>query len=183
MKSFVLLLLALLFVFVLSAGAQTHCVAVRGIAQEHLLDFGSADWQGGVPGFPWVGPVQLSLGQTDVVIGKVSEYDGEPGPSNHTGQGRDTGTFVFDFGPEVGSFTLRYTHAVWPTSPKFVAAFSGTFHAQGTVDPNAGTGRFAGATGNLTTDGPFMAWNLSADVPSGRFNNTITGTLCLAPQQ
>ena len=46
------------------------------------------------------------------------------------------------------------------------------------VDSTAGTGRFANATGNITTDGPFVAWNLDAPIPSGRFNNTITGMLC-----
>lgn len=161
----------------LSVPAQEKCVAVRGIAQEHLLDFGNPEWEGGLQGVAWVGPVQLALGKDEVLIGKVSEYDGEPGPSNHTGQGRDTGFFYFDFGA-AGSFTVRYTHAVWPTLPQFVAAFTGTFHAEGAVDMTSGTGRFANATGMITSDGPFLAWNLDQQIPSGRYNNTITGKLC-----
>ena len=82
---------AFALLFVVSAFAQNNCVAVRGIAQEHLLDFGNPDWQGGQPGYPWVGPVQLALGKDEVLIGKLSEYDGDRGPSSHVGQGRDTG--------------------------------------------------------------------------------------------
>ncbi len=182
MKKYLFISFAFALFLAISAAAQNSCVAVRGIAQEHLLDFGNPDWQGGQPGYPWVGPVQLALGKDEVLIGKVSEYDGDRGPSGHVGQGRDTGNYVFDFGAD-GSFTMRYTHAVWPTLPKFQAAFTGTFHAEGSVDVTAGTGRFANATGNITSDGPFLAWNLNAPPPSGRFNNTITGMLCnVAPK-
>jgi hypothetical protein len=177
MKLFMRILLGFVLLFSFSAAAQNNCTVVRGIAQEHLLDFNNLDWQGGQPGYPWVGPVQLALGKNEVLIGKVSEFDGAAGPSNHTGQGLDTGNFIFDFGAE-GSLTMRYTHAVWPTLPKFVPAFNGSFHAEGSVDVTSGTGRFANATGNLTSDGPFLAWNLDAPIPSGRFNNTITGMLC-----
>jgi hypothetical protein len=61
MKRYLLLSIVLLFAF--SAVAQSNCVAVRGIAQIHLLDFGNPDWEGGRPGDAWVGPVQLALGQ------------------------------------------------------------------------------------------------------------------------
>ncbi len=182
MRKYLFLVLSALLLFALSGSAQNKCVAVRGIAQIHLLDFDNPDWQGGRPGDAWVGPVQLALGENEVLIGKVSEFDGEPGPSNHTGQGRDTGSFFFDFGAD-GSFTVRYSHAVWPTRPKFVAAFTGTFHAEGSVDITAGTGRFVKATGKMTSDGPFLAWNLDQPLPSGRFNNTLTGMLCdVAPK-
>jgi hypothetical protein len=177
MKTLSFVTLCVVLLFALSGLAQNNCVAVRGIAQAHLLDFGNPDWEGGRPGDAWVGPVQLALGSDEVLIGKVSEFDGDPGPSNHTGQGRDTGSYFFDF-QEQGSFIVRYTHALWPASPKFVAAFTGTFHANGTVDITAGTGRFVNATGNLETDGQFLAWNLDQPVPSARFNNTITGKLC-----
>jgi hypothetical protein len=159
-----------------------NCVAIRGIAQIHLLDFGNPDWEGGRPGDAWVGPVQLALGPDEVLIGKVSEFDGAPGPSNHTGQGRDTGSYFFDF-KEQGSFIVRYTHALWPRLPQFVAAFTGKFHANGSVDINNGTGRFRNATGNVMTDGDFLAWGPDQPIPSGRFNNSISGTLCnLAPK-
>ncbi len=182
MKRSLFVLLAFLLLCSFSAVAQTDCVAVRGIAQIHLLDFGNPDWEGGRPGDGWVGPVQLVLGKNEVLVGKISEYDGEPGPSNHTGQGRDTGSFFFDFGAD-GSFIVRYTHAVWPALPKFAAAFTGTFHAEGSVDMTNGTGRFTKATGNFTSDGPFLAWNLDQPIPSGRYNNTLTGRLCnVAPK-
>ncbi len=163
--------------FTISAVAQNNCVAVRGVAQVHLLDVGNPDWEGGRPGDPWVGPVQLAVGNDDAFVGKISEYDGDPGPSNHTGQGRDTGSAYFDFGTD-GSFIVRYTHAVWPALPKFGAAFTGTFHAEGTVDVSNGAGRFVHATGNITLHGRFLAWNLDQLLPSGRFNGEITGTLC-----
>ena len=35
----------------------------------------------------------------------------------------------------------------------------------------------------VDTDGPFLAWNPMAPLPSARFNNTITGNLCnVAPK-
>lgn len=155
---------------------------MRGIAQVHLLDFTNPDWQGGRPDDAWVGPVQLAVGSEDVFVGKLSEYDGEPGPSQHTGQGRDTGSIYLDFGAD-GSLVARYPHAVWPTLPKFGAAFTGTFHGEATVDVSNGMGRFANATGKIVMDGPFLAWNLDQPAPSGRFNATLTGTLCnVAPK-
>jgi hypothetical protein len=182
MRKLLFLVLGFVLLVTLSATAQNNCVAVRGIAQEHLLDFSNPDWQGGRPGDGWVGPVQLILGKDEVLVGKLSENDGDPGPSNGTGQGRG-GSYFFDFGAD-GSFVMRYGNAVWPDLKSFGgAAFTGKFRAQGAVDVTHGTGRFANATGNLATDGPFTAWNLLAPLPSGRFNNTITGTLCnVAPK-
>lgn len=168
--------LFLMLLVACSGFAQNKCATVQGIGQVHLLDFGNPDWQGGRPTDAWVGPVQLAVGKDQVFVGKVSEYDGEPGPSNHTGQGVDTGSFYFIF-PE-GTLTVRYTHAVWPTFPKFQAAFTGTFHTEGSVDVTAGTGRFAHTTGNLTADGPFLVWNLDQLFPSGRFIPTFHGMLC-----
>ena len=188
MRKSLFLVLCFFLLMALSAPAQDKCVAVRGIAQIHLLDFGNPDWEGqwqgcsAVGGCAWVGPVQLTLGENEVLLGKISEYDGEPGPSHHTGQGRDTGFFYFDFG-NGDAFIVRYTHAVWPTLPQFVTAYTGTFHAEGSVDITAGTGRFVNATGRITGDGPFLAWNLDLPFPSGRFNNTITGKVCnVAPK-
>ena len=175
MRKYLFFSLCLFLIVTLSASGQNNCVTVRGIAQVHLLDFTNPDWQGGRPGDPWVGPVQVAAGK-DTFVGKLSEYDGEPGPSNHTGQGRDTGSMYFDLGAD-GSFIVRYPHAVWPNLPQFGAAV-GTFHGQGSLDASNGTGRPARATGNLTIDGPFMAWNLDQPPPSGRFNATISGTVC-----
>jgi len=177
MRKYLFFIVGSMFLFAVSAPAQNNCLPVRGIAQVHLLDFDNPDWQGGRPGDGWVGPVQLAVGSNDVFIGKMSEYDGEPGPSNHTGQGRDTGSLFLDFGTD-GSFIVRYPHAVWPTLSKFGAAFTGTFHGQGYIDASNGTGRFVHASGNIAFDGPFLAWNLDQPVPSGRFNATITGTVC-----
>lgn len=177
MKRYLFVLLGFVLLFALSAVAQNNCVAIRGIAQIHLLDFGNPDWEGGRPGDPWVGPVQLVLGKDEILIGKISENDGEPGPSNGMGQGRG-GSYLFDFDLQ-GTFVVRYGNSVFPILPKLAgAAVSGTFHAQGSVDVSAGTGRFTNTTGNITTDGPFVAWNLELTLPSGRFNNTITGFLC-----
>ncbi len=62
MKRYLFVPFVCVLLFSFSAFAQNNCVAVRGIAQEHLLDFGNPDWEGGQPGYPWVGPVQLALG-------------------------------------------------------------------------------------------------------------------------
>jgi hypothetical protein len=177
MRKALFISLGFVLLFAFSAVAQNNCVVVRGIAQEHLLDFGNPDWEGGRPGDPWVGPVQLVLGNDEILIGKISENDGEPGPSKGTGQGRG-GSYLFDFGAQ-GTFVVRYGNSVFPNLRKFApVAGIGTFHAQGSVDITAGTGRFTNTTGNITSDGPFIAWNLDAPIPSGRFNNTITGMLC-----
>lgn len=175
----VLFILAITFVFAPSAAAQNNCLPVRGIAQEHLLDLANRDWQGGYPGAPWVGPIQLILGDREVLIGKVSENDGAPRLTGHQDVG---GYFVFDFGAD-GTFTVETDNSVFPPKPKFKdTSFTGTFHGQGPVNtiPNiqAGTGKFASATGNFSIQGDFMAWNLTEPIPSGRFNGTITGFLC-----
>jgi len=156
-------------------GDPNNCVAVSGVAQEHLLDFDNPDWQGGRPGDPWVGPVQLVAGD-EIFIGKISENDGDPGPSKGTGQGR-RGSYLFDFGTQ-GSFIVRYGNAEWPTLPKFPNFAVGKFRSQGSVDITHGMGRFTKTTGNIMTDGPFVAWNLDQPIPAGRFNNTITGKVC-----
>jgi hypothetical protein len=169
------LILGSLVLFALSAPAQSKCVTVRGIAQEHLLDFGNPDWEGGRPGDPWVGPVQLVFEKGEILIGKISENDGEPGPSHNQDRG---GSYLFDFGAD-GSFVVLYGNSVFPARPSFAGvAFTGTFHSQGSIDVTQGTGRFAASTGNVATDGVFVAWNLDQPIPSARFNNTISGTLC-----
>ena len=177
-RKIVLLLSAVMFVFALSSAAQNTCLPVRGIAQEHLLDFMSPDWQGGYPGAPWVGPVQLILGDNEILVGKVSENDGAPRPTGHQDVG---GYFVFDFGTN-GAFTVKSDNSVFPPKPKFKdASFTGTFHGAGpvgTILEIPGTGRFANATGNFSIKGDFMAWDLNAPIPSGRFNASISGFLC-----
>ena len=64
MQKSLLLVLAFMFVFGLSATAQNNCVAVRGLAQEVLLDPAH-------PAYPWSGPVQLILGDNAVLQGTV----------------------------------------------------------------------------------------------------------------
>jgi hypothetical protein len=175
MQKYLYFVLGSLLLFALSAPAQSKCVAVRGIAQEHLLDFGNPDWEGGRPGDPWVGPVQLVLEKGEILIGKLSENDGGPGPSHNQDRG---GSYLFDFGDD-GSFVVQYGNSVFPARPSFEGvAFTGTFRSQGPIDITQGTGRFAATTGHIATDGVFVAWNLDQFPPSGRFNNTITGTLC-----
>ena len=72
MQKFLYLVLACLLLSALSAPAQNKCVAIRGIAQESLLDIGNPEWKGGDQGPPWQGPVQLALGQDEVLIGWVT---------------------------------------------------------------------------------------------------------------
>jgi hypothetical protein len=49
---------------------------------------------------------------------------------------------------------------------------NGTFSAAGPINPAASTGRLASSTGTLTFDGV-------EDLKTGRFVETITGTICL----
>ncbi len=178
MKKFAFVFLAVVLLMSLSAFSQSTCVNVRGIAQIHLLDFGNPDWEGGRPGDVWVGPVQFAAGK-EAFVGKMSENDGTLDLPSHTGQGR--GDLYLDFGAD-GSLLLRYSHAAWPNFPNYGPAV-GTFHGQGSIDVANGTGRFVKTTGNLTFDGPFLVWNLDQPLPSGRFNASITGTLCnIAPK-
>jgi hypothetical protein len=178
MRRLLLLLSMMALVFAASAAAQNNCVSVRGMTQQHLLDLTSPDWLGGYPGAPWVGPVQLILGDNEVLVGKVSENDGSLRKTDHQEMG---GYFVFDFGAE-GSFTLQTDNSVFPPRPKYQGiAAAGVFHGQGPVGTLAeipGTGRFANATGTVFVKGDFIAWNLTAPLPSGRANFSITGLLC-----
>ena len=175
----ILLVILIVALIATPLSAGDNCVAVRGIAQEHLLDFTSPDWQGGYPDAPWVGPVELIVGN-EVLTGKLSENDGGPGPRHGFGQDRG-GYYFFDFGAN-GTFMVQYDNSVFPNFPKFAGvAGTGTFRAQGPV--NNGTDRFEGVTGNITSDGVFLAWNLDQPIPSARFNNTIAGKLCgVAPK-
>jgi len=175
-------LIAFLLLFIASpmyGGGPDNCVAVSGIAQVRLLDFGNPDWVGGRPGDPWVGPVQLVVGD-EIFLGKLSENDGEYGPSNGTGQSRG-GSYFFDFDTQ-GSFIVEYNNSEYPNKPKFLPSYGvGKFRSQGSVNILNGTGRFTKTTGNIMTDGTFVAWNIDQPgvvVPSARFNNTITGKLC-----
>ncbi len=179
------------------AGAPDNCVALKGVAQEHLLDFsdpmyiGRFDPERGPD--PWVGPVVFLLSTGEVLQGKISEYDGDATPPPFgVGQGKG-GSYLFDFFDQ-GSFIVKYDNAVWPNLRQFASyneagelkTGTGTFHANGTVDVTAGTGRFSNTTGNIMTDGPFIAWNLDVkppNLPSGRFSNSISGTLCNIAQK
>jgi hypothetical protein len=49
---------------------------------------------------------------------------------------------------------------------------------QGAQKIASGTGRFAGATGNLLVKGPFLVWDLDKEIPQGRFNAEISGNIC-----
>jgi hypothetical protein len=184
MRKSLLLVLAFGLMFASSVIAQNNCLAVRGVAQEHLLDVGNPDWDGGENGAPWVGPVQLILGDQKVLVGKLSENDGDTKPTlpkkQATVHQSEGGHFVFDFTKEgYGTFVVQTDNSVYPFLPKFTdVAGTGTFHGQGPVDTTKGTQRFANATGNFTIKGDFLAWDLAAPLPSGRFNATITGFLC-----
>ena len=126
----------------------------------------------------WAGPVQIVLGNNEVLTGIVSENDGAIVDPQHgnAGQGRG-GSFLFDLGQN-GTFIVRNANAIWPAIPRFGGSnfATGNFRAAGSIE--SGTGRFATATGNINFDGPFLAWNADVFPPSGRFNNNISGNVC-----
>lgn len=168
MRKYVWLIVSFTLLCALFARAQNNCVAVRGLAQEVLLDPDH-------PAYPWSGPVQLVLADTTVLKGTVLENDGsrkKDDPAAHQSEG---GRFVFDLGTD-GMFTVVTDNSVYPFLPKqSEVAKTGTFHGQGPVDTVSGTGRFANASGNFTIKGDFFA---VMPPPFGRFNATITGFLC-----
>jgi hypothetical protein len=74
---------------------------------------------------------------------------------------------------------VEYNNSEYPNKPKFLPDYGvGKFRSQGSINILNGAGRFTKTTGNIMTDGTFVAWNLDRPFPSARFNNTITGKLC-----
>lgn len=178
-KIFLAVLAFLIVVPILFAGDT--CVPVRGLAQQELFNFNYIlrwDPVTHMPLDPWAGPVQIVLGNNEVLTGIVSENDGTIADPQHgnAGQGRG-GSMLFDFGHD-GTFLVRNANAVWPGTPRFAGVNFGLmyFKAEGAIE--SGTGRFATAKGNITFDGPAVAWNADVFPPSGRFNNNISGNVC-----
>lgn len=81
------------------------------------------------------------------------------------------GSYTFVFGTD--SFTIEVAHAVAPLPP----GEAGLGDYRGTATIVQGTGRFAYASGNIQTSGPFIVWFDQSGV-HGRGNFEIRGNIC-----
>jgi hypothetical protein len=177
MRRFSLLVIAFCLCFPFSGYAQSGCSQIRGLGQLRLFDF---DYLTRAED-DWGGPVQILVGNTDLLLGNVSCNDGEVWgpPRSWVAHGRG-GSCVYDFG-NADTFITRTPEATWNLAPKSVGvAFIGYFRGTGYVE--SGTGRFLNTTGTVQVEGPFDAWNLDANPPetwpAGRYNSTYSGFLC-----
>jgi hypothetical protein len=133
-------------------------------------------------GVPWSGQVRGFLNGAEPLIGTLSYLSDVPGAeSGQTGQaGHEINDRAkFDFGT-AGTFVTEPHTAVFPLRPTVMEPFAfGSYHATAKVapDPLVSTGRFVGATGNISIIGTFLV-DLFSPQSSGIWNAEISGNLC-----
>jgi hypothetical protein len=155
------------------AQAQQGCTEFRAVGQATLPS-----------------PYTLVIGEDNVWGGQVygslggeflsGEFSGNDGNSYAHGQTNvaTNGTYRFDFGSNVGAFTINVSHAAWPFAPGKVGL--GAYRGTATIVEGDGTGRFSFAYGNLRWSGPFIVWpdeNSLIGVQGG-YNAEIRGNIC-----
>jgi hypothetical protein len=83
-------------------------------------------------------------------------------------------TVCTDYPTCADSFTYEVPFAVFPAPPNDLGAYIGY-----TISIVKGTGKFAGATGNLNVRGPFIAWPDDNPIgASGKWHAEISGSIC-----
>lgn len=186
-----LLVVALLVVVMTAsapaASAQSGCVAFRAITQAQWpspyqnLNVPLPDVWGGAVfaslGTP--GAHSAAAGLPGVFSGADADnYDTDARARTFGGMGLH-GAYTFAFGdPDqpwdtyIDKFTVTLGRAVWNMGPGQVV---GDYQASGQI--TAGTGRFAGATGTMTIQGPFFDAVFSTS-EIARWTPEVTGTIC-----
>jgi hypothetical protein len=123
----------------------------------------------------WGGDVWGTLG-SDFLTGTFTGNDGDiaaHGTKEISNSGTN-GHYTFSFG-NGDSFVMEVAHAVF-NFPPGKAGF-GEYKGHATIV--SGTGKFATASGSIDWGGPFVVWTPDEGLTfSGRFNPTITGTIC-----
>lgn len=166
------LVFASAFVFFVLAqlGPQVHaqqgCASLRALGHgvlptNHPIDIETDTWGGDFWG---------NLG-SEFLSGYFSGNDGDAaghGVSNTATNGH----YVFVSGTD--SFTIEVAHAVF----NFPIGKAGFGQYKGHATIVSGTGRFQYASGSIDWEGPFVVWSPDGTHFYGRFNPTITGTLC-----
>ncbi len=184
----VALLVSAMAAFAGSARAQGGCVAFRAITQAQWpspyqnLNMPLLDVWGGTVfaslGTP--GAQKAAIGLVGVFSGADADnYETDVRPRTFGGMGLH-GAYTFAFGDPgqpwdtyTDKFTVTLGRAVWNMGPGQVV---GDYQASGQI--TAGTGRFAGATGSLTIQGPAFDVVLSPELEIARWTPEIAGTIC-----
>ena len=161
-----------------TAQAQANCKDFQAIVQATLL---TSTPIGNIPGLvgpqTWGGPVFGMLG-SDLLAGALSGNDGDETWRPHMGAGKD-GLYMIcaDYPGCTNTLTYAVPHSTFPAPPGQggIVAYHGN-----TAKIVGGTGKYAGASGNLNVNGPAIAWpdNGSPIGVSGRWNATISGKVC-----
>lgn len=140
----VLVALGCVLVVAWSASADERCEAVRGTLTTRLVL--------GPQGPFWTGQMYLRLGESASVIqGEAYTLPGPPPQSNPAGVSHSEETLVVIV-PALGSFMVESRYTANPASAPYVM----NLHETGSLDPSAGTGAFANATGTFTIQGVFV---------------------------
>ena len=173
-------ILALIFVFTAAvaafllpaagpkAQAQQSCPSFHALLQAELFPENPVR-----PGDVWGGNAYAFLDQNDqALVGRFSGEDGEGSWQGKVGMGRG-GSYAFDFG-NGNTFTAGAIHATFP-NPAGTYGF-GMYQSSWKIQE--GTGRFANASGNLFTTGPYTAWSPDGEHVYGRWNGEVKGNIC-----
>jgi hypothetical protein len=156
------------------AHAEANCMALNGTIAGHY-EFGGPD------GDAWYGWAFLRFGNDLTVYAArlVDQNDGYKGHPSHVkpdGSGNFAGYEILTFTVEgLGSFQMTgHFIAMAGTTPYF----SG-FSEEGKLVPEAGTGQFAGMTGNVSSHGSAIAgpWSPTQDNP-WIWISQMTGSVC-----
>jgi hypothetical protein len=161
-------------------GAQPSCTEIRGISQATL----PTSYPLAPDADVWGGPIYTTVGG-EPLVGGMSGNDGSG--SQHGAKGGQYQVYLcstellpanFTLPPACqDSFTFQVANSVFGFTPGKVGL--GDYKGN-TAKIISGTGRFAGASGNLNIAGPYILWSDSASPfgVSGRWNSELSGSIC-----
>lgn len=147
------------------------CVPFRGIAQASLPAESPLH-----PEDAWGGTAYTAL-NGEILYGLIGGYEV---PGNETQHGGRLGLYQVYLCPSsvpcTDSITYEVQNGVWGFAPGKVGL--GNYKGNGAIV--SGTGRFAGASGNVSTSGPWILWSDSTSPIGvrGRWNAEIRGNVC-----
>jgi hypothetical protein len=153
--------------------AQPGCKAFVGIAQASLPTSTPL-----APTDIWGGPLHATLGGEFLGTSAVlSGNDGEETWYEEQAVGVGKGglyTVCIDHPACLDTFTYEVPMSIFPNPPSDLGIYIGY-----EVSIVKGTGKFAGASGNLRFRGPFIAWPDNNEFEaSGRWYPEISGNIC-----
>lgn len=159
--------LALAALLATPALAQGNCMALGGIIAAHY-EFG------GLEGDGWYGTAYLTLGKDPTIL-PAKLVDLNSGSKDHPFKANFAGDEILTFTIEGrGSFKMSGHFICVAGSGPYFCGFS----EEGKLVPDAGTGEYAGMTGNISSHGSAVfGWEPTTDNP-WIWISQLTGSVC-----